>query len=295
LGEFDGQRITAGYQLTIHPLPFNNFHLAYLPKSLVPSPEIFASLKEIGRQYNCIFVKIEPNALPEEKAIKLLNDNCFLGRPLFTKYTFQIDLNLSEEQLLTNMKEKTRYNLRLAQKHGVVIHEDNSPQAFAAYLRLTQETTKRQRFFAHSPRYHQLMWETLQPPGLAHLLTATYQGKILVTWILFLFNNILYYPYGASSDENRETMASNLMMWEAIRWGKANNAKIFDLWGALGPNPNRRDPWYGFHRFKEGYGGKLVEFVGTYDFVIDNRFYSFYNTLDKARWKFLRFKSWLLS
>jgi lipid II:glycine glycyltransferase (peptidoglycan interpeptide bridge formation enzyme) len=139
------------------------------------------------------------------------------------------------------------------------------------------------------------MWETLQPPGLAHLLTATYQGKILVTWILFLFNNILYYPYGASSDENRETMASNLMMWEAIRWGKANNAKIFDLWGALGPNPNRRDPWYGFHRFKEGYGGKLVEFVGTYDFVIDNRFYSFYNTLDKARWKFLRFKSWLLS
>ena len=128
---------------------------------------------------------------------------------------------------------------------------------------------------------------------IAHLLIAYYQphetaGQIpLVAWILFLYKDVLYYPYGASSDQYKQTMASNLIMWEAMKWGKKHGAKLFDLWGALGPNPDPNHSWYGFHRFKEGYGGELVEFVGSYDLVINPLLYSVYNVLYPLRQKLL--------
>ena len=83
------------------------------------------------------------------------------------------------------------------------------------------------------------------------------------------------------------------MMWEAIRFGKNQGAKMFDMWGALGPNPNTHDSWYGFHRFKEGYGAKLVEFTGTYDLVLNPPLYPIYNLADKLRWTYLKLRSYI--
>lgn len=294
LGCFEEKKLLSAFQLTIHSTPYTPYTLGYFPKGGLPDKPMIDSLKKIAKEQNCLFIKLEPNVSPHSQTHEfLIETGCRPGRPLFTRYTFQIDLTRSEEELLAQMKEKTRYNVRLAQKSGVSVQEDNSPEAFATYLGLTHETTKRQGFYAHNEQYHQLMWEVLRPAGMAHLLTATYQGKILVTWILFLFNGVLYYPYGASSEENREVMASNLMMWEVIKWGKSHGAKIFDLWGALGPNPNPKDPWYGFHRFKEGYGGSLVEFLGTYDLVFNPLLYPVYNLADNLRWKFLKLRSYI--
>src|SRR5437667_9040390 len=98
------------------------------------------------------------------------------------------------------------------------------------------------------------MWETLKPKKIAHLFTAKYKGQVLTAWVLFVFKDTLYYPYGASSSQHREVMASNLMMWKAIRFGKKLGLKKFDMWGSLGTNPDRNDPWFGFHSFKEKYG-----------------------------------------
>jgi len=307
LGKFDDQKLIAGYQVTIHRLPFSSYSVGYFPKGPLPDKLIIDSLKKIGRAENCLFIKLEPNVVYHPQTDKFLIDNgCRLGRPLFTKYTFQIDLTQTEEQLLAKMKEKTRYNIRLAQKYGVKIEENNTSGAFEEYLRLTRETTKRQKFYAHGERYHRLMWETLRlrsgqalqdkPSGqalTAHLLTATFKKKIIVTWILFNFNSVVYYPYGASSLEYREAMASNLMMWEAMKWGKAHGAKMFDLWGALGPNPDPKDAWFGFHRFKEGYGANLVEFIGSYDLIINPYFYPFYTLADNLRWRYLKLRSYI--
>ena len=288
-GLYDGKKLVSGFQLTIHRLPLVSYTIGYLPKGPMPNEEMLKELMVVGKEHRCIFLKLEPNA-------EVLNHELRIGRyrlkqsphPLFTKYTFQLNLTKSEDELLGQMNSKTRYNLRLAQKKGVVVEEDNSDSAFAEYLRLTFETTKRQSFFAHDEAYHRLMWQILHPVGMAHLLTAKYQGKILVTWIVFLFNNILYYPYGASSSEHRDVMASNLMMWGAMRWGKEHGAKVFDLWGSLGPNPDPKDSWSGFHRFKEGYGPRHVEFMGSFDLVLNSLFYRVYNTMNMMRWLALK-------
>lgn len=292
-------KLTNGFQLTIHKIPYTPWSIGYLPKGHLPTEEVVEELIEIGQENNCIFIKIEPHVISSQSPNILISKYPNIlpsPRPLFTKYTFQIDLTRSEEELMAQMKEKTRYNVRLAQRHGVTVGEDNSPKAFETYLKLTAETTQRQKFYAHDEKYHRLLWETLHPSGIAHLLVAQFpvpnsQFPIpLAAWILFIFNKVLYYPYGASSSLHREVMASNLMMWEAIKFGKKMGCQTFDLWGSLGPNPDKNDPWYGFHRFKEGYGGKLMEFVGTYDLVLKPNLYKLYNLTEILRWKFLRFR-----
>jgi lipid II:glycine glycyltransferase (peptidoglycan interpeptide bridge formation enzyme) len=221
----------------------------------------------------------------------LLEHDCQVGRALFTPYTFILDLTKSEEDLLAQMKPKTRYNLRLAQKHGVQIVEDSTEAGFQDYLKLLKETTKRQGFYAHTENYQRKMWEKLQPTGIAHLIKAVWQGQVLVTWIVFNYKGRLFYPYGASSREHKELMASNLMMWEVIKLGKRWGCKLLDMWGALPPNPNPKDPWFGFHNFKEGYGGVHARFVGTFDLVIDPNLYKLYRIADRWRWRLLRLKA----
>lgn len=289
-------------QLTIHPVPRTSWTIGYLPKGTKPTPALIQALKTIGKEYNCIFIQLEPNIFYEDLAEKEL---LALGlrhaaHPLFTQYTFQLDLTQSEEELLKNMHSKTRYNIKVAQKHHVEITEETGPAAFETYWKLTEETTKRQGFYAHTKRYHELMWQTLgkkNPEGLeAHLFVGTYvpDGQTekvpLVTWVLFTFKDFLYYPYGASSQLYRNVMASNLMMWEAITFGKRHGLKTFDMWGSLGENPDTKDPWYGFHRLKMGYGPRLVKFVGSYDLVLQPFLYEGYKLADKVRWLLLRLR-----
>ncbi len=305
------------FQLTIHKIPHIPWTIGYLPKGNLPDEKLIEELKKIGKDNNCIFIQLEPNIRKDtkilsEKDIKKKSPNILISQypnirpsfhPLFTKYTFVLNLTKSEDELLEAMHPKTRYNIKVAQKHGVKIIEDNSDKAFEAYLKLTSETSKRQKFYAHTQGYHKLMWQALKIQNskfriqnldknklTAHLLVAKYKKETLVAWILFTFKDTLYYPYGASSDKHREAMASNLMMWETIKFGKKLGLKKFDMWGALGPNPDPKDPWYGFHRFKQGYGGELVEFVGSYDLVINPPLYNLYKVADKIRWAILRFK-----
>lgn len=292
---------TDSFQLSLHKIPNTPFNIGYLPKSEFPTKDLIEKLKEIGKRENCVFIQIEPNVEQDKNSkLKILKLGLSsAAHPLFTKYNFVLDITKSEEELLKNMHPKTRYNIRVAQRYGVDIVENNSDSAFENYIKLTRETTKRQKFFAHSEKYHRLMWETLKNKkskiknqnfgGLsAHLFTAKYEGKTLVAWIVFVFKDTIYYPYGASSSEHRETMASNLMMWEVIKSAKERGLKKFDMWGALGPQPDKNDPWYGFHRFKEGYGGKLVEYVGSYDLIIKSFWYELYKIADKVRWLILR-------
>ena len=277
------------YQITWHKIPKTKFFIGYCPKSAIPDKEALEAIKKEAEKKGAVLVKFEPNERNREKEIKkievLKKDFSFKeGKPLFTKYTFQLDISKSEEELLKNMHQKTRYNIRLAEKRGVRIVEDNSEQGFVEYWKLTEETTKRQKFFAHTKSYHQKMWQTMIRDGSGHILKAIYEGKVLTTWVLFELNGVLYYPYGASTEKNREVMASNLMMWEAIRLGKKHGCKMFDMWGSLGPVPDSKDPWFGFHRFKQGYGGELTEFVGTYDLVVRPALYQIYTMAEKLRW-----------
>lgn len=274
-------------QITLHRIPFTPYKIAAFIKGPKPTKKMLGELKEYARKENVIFIKFEPNYQKDEKTIKLLKENgCVPGKTLFTPTTFWIDLTKNEEELLKGFHSKTRYNIRYAERHGVKVKEDNSEKAFKKYLQLTGNTVERQGFYAHSAHYHRLMWECLYThlvkqgeKPIARLLTASYKGEILTTWIVFVWKNFLYYPYGASTDKHKNVQANSLIMWEAINYGKKLGLKTFDLWG--------REPGKGFTKFKEGYNPKIIEFLGTWD-LPTNFLYWPYRIAEVLRWTLLR-------
>ena len=291
-------------QITLHPLPLTNYQIGAFIKGPKPTAKMLTELKKLAKEKNLIYIKLEPNVIVnsnlksqdsklqvKNKAsiIKMLKKSGAVpGRTLFTPTSFWLDLTKSENELFQSFHPKTRYNIRLAQRKGVEVLEDNSQTAFERYLELTKETVKRQGFYAHTEKYHRLMWETLHlemikagKEPIARLLTARYKGQIITTWILFVWHDFLYYPYGASSSQYKNVMANNLVMWEAIRYGQRLKLKTFDLWG--------REPGKGFTRFKEGYRPQVVEFLGTWDLVNSPLYYP-YRLAETFRWLILRSK-----
>jgi lipid II:glycine glycyltransferase (peptidoglycan interpeptide bridge formation enzyme) len=278
--------------VTFHQLPLIGGTVGYLPKGALPTEDQLAILKELGQRHHAVFIKLEPSSPNDPEAVTfLLNKGLVPGRPLFTKYTFQLDLTPSEEDLFAKLESKTRYNVNVAYKKGVQIFENTTADGLEQHLKILKETTNRQGFYAHNPEYFRTMWQELKDKGMMRILEAHHEGKVLVSWIVFIFNNVLYYPYGASSSENRNVMASNLMMWEAIKYGKANGCTLFDMWGSLGPDPDKNHAWYGFHRFKKGYGGELIEFIGTFDYPLDYPKYQLFTILDTWRWRLLKLRA----
>ncbi|MDP3918120.1 MAG: peptidoglycan bridge formation glycyltransferase FemA/FemB family protein, partial [Candidatus Woesebacteria bacterium] len=211
--EWGNEILTTKYGIiTVHKIPLISYKIGIFEKGPAPTTTMLSDLKKIGKKNNLIFLKLEPNVEKNNSLINLLSKNAVQGKRLFTPTTFQIDLTKSEEELLKSFSSKTRYNIRLAEKHGVKIEINNSDEAFEKYLELTTETNKRQGFYSHTPRYHRLMWKHLKNK-IAHLSVATYKNEIISTWILFAHDGFLYYPYGASTDKYKEVMANNLMMW----------------------------------------------------------------------------------
>ncbi|MPM73285.1 hypothetical protein SDC9_120262 [bioreactor metagenome] len=298
LGFYQDGQLQKSIQVTFHKIPFLNRYIGYFPKGYTPDADQMAALQELAKKYQAIFIKLEPNSLrPLEQSDADNQQIQFLkkypiekGRALFTQYSFWLDLQPDEETLLANVTSKTRYNIRLAEKRGVRVYEDSSERGLEDYLAIQEETTKRQGFYAHSADYFRKLYAALKDSGIMHIFKAEYENQILVTWIVFVFNGVLYYPYGASRSIHRDVMASNLMMWEVIRFGKAQGCRGFDMWGALGPNPDEKDPWYGFHRFKKGYGAELIEFLGSFDLVNDDPIYKLYTLGETWRWRWLRFR-----
>ena len=112
--------------------------------------------------------------------------------------------------------------------------------------------------------------------GIAHIFVAFLGDEPLAAIELFVFKNKLYYPYGGSSDMHKNVKAMNLIIWEAIRFGKDGGAETFDLWGSLPEGYDKNDPWAGFSDFKKGYGTRFVESTVSYDLVANLFLYKLY-------------------
>lgn len=291
-------------QITLHRIPKTKYKIGLFAKGVKPTKSMLKQLKDLSKKENLIFIKLEPN-LParilslkgdqndeliinnQQSIIKLLKESgAIRGKPHFTPSTFWLDLTKTEDELMKSFHNKTRYNIRYAARKGVNVVEDNSDKAFEKYLELTRETVARQGFYAHTERYHRLMWQHLHHtpsithhPPIARLLTARYKKEIISAWVLFVWKDFLYYPYGASTHKHKNLMANNLMMWEAIRYGKSLGLRTFDFWG--------REIGKGYAKFKEGYSPQIVEFVGSWD-LVTSRLYWPYRAVDLLRWSLLK-------
>ncbi|KKQ38278.1 MAG: FemAB family protein [Candidatus Roizmanbacteria bacterium GW2011_GWA2_37_7] len=285
IGEFDQNTLINVFTMTVHSIPHTSFKIGYIPRSVLPSEKLLTFLTTYGKTNRFLFLKFEPYEIASDNSRRLIQNLRHTisnfqesAHPLFPKWTQTLDLSADEDTLLKNMKSKTRYNMRYAIRKGIMVREESNDKGFNVFSDLYFTTTKRQKYRGHDQSYHQAIWDGLKNK-YAHILVAYYNSMPLAAYELFLFKDRFYYPYGGSSPEHRELMASNLLMWEAIKLGKNLKAQTFDMWGSLPPSYDRNGKWSGFTRFKEGYGTEFVEFVGSYDLVINPVLYPLFSMM----------------
>lgn len=272
-----------GLLVTWHKIPLTPWRVGYVGKSSLPSLATIKKLEKEARMRGVITVRMEPDATKQEakRWLSAYQEILRPGRHYFTPTTFWLYLDKTEEEILAGMHPKGRYNIKLAQKHGVVVKEDGSNEALETFLDLMfAKTAKRHRFYARNLEYYRKLWAVLHRGGIAHLFTANYGGEVLAAWIVFKYDGRLYYPYGASSDNNKQVMAPSLLLWETVRWGKSQGCLVYDLWGA--------EKGRGYDRFKEQFGPARIELVGTWDVVVNPWLYPIYRLAEEMRWKVLR-------
>jgi lipid II:glycine glycyltransferase (peptidoglycan interpeptide bridge formation enzyme) len=196
-----------------------------------------------------------------------------------------IDLRPSEEELLARMKQKTRYNVRLAEKKGVAVRAGTTADLAALY-RMYAETSVRDGFVIRDEGYYQTVWQTfmsnvkspisnLQSPITIPLI-AEVDGEPVAGLFLFMFAGRAYYVYGMSRDSHREKMPTYLLQWEAMKRAKSAGCAVYDLWGA--PEIfDETDSMWGVYRFKEGLGGRVVRTLGAWDYAPNKFWYRMYS------------------
>lgn len=289
-GVFDKDKMVSAYTLSFHKIPKTNFSIGTILRGPKVDDQMVENIKKIAIKENAIFVKFEPDISIAESTMHFGSVK-LSPKEAFYPYTFLLDLEKTEEQLLKSMHSKTRYNIKVANRYGVEVKEATNDKGFEIYLKLLFDTTKRQGFYLHTKKYHRDLWKTLKETDMPHIILASYQGKVISAFMLFKIKDQLFYPYGSSLNIHRQVMAPTLLMWESVKLAKKLNCKKFDMWGCLGLDAKEGDNGFGFHRFKQGFGGDLFQYLGTYDLVIKPTLYYFYNLIDKYRWVFLRFKA----
>ena len=204
----------------------------------------------------------------------------FSGGQVQFRNSVLIDLLASEDEMLLRMKQKTRYNIRLAEKKGITVRSGTLDDLSMLY-RMYAETSVRDRFVIRNEGYYRTVWETFMRPAAQPLqpcaepLIAEFNGEPVAAIFMFRFAQRAYYLYGMSHAAHREKMPNYLLQWEAMKRAKSRGCTLYDLWGA--PDEfHEGDPLWGVYRFKEGLGGQVVRTVGAWDYPASPLWYKMY-------------------
>lgn len=181
--------------------------------------------------------------------------------------TVILDLRGSEEEILEGMHKKTRYNIRLAEKKGVVIREAE-PEELPRWYELYRITSERDKISIHPESYYRGLFSTSAdfPQYPVKLWLAEHEGQLLAGIITVKAGDRVTYLYGASSNEGRNLMPAYLLQWKAIQWAKDQGATSYDFFG-IPPTGEEGHPMHGLYRFKTGFGGVIHHRLGAWDRV----------------------------
>jgi peptidoglycan pentaglycine glycine transferase (the first glycine) len=188
--------------------------------------------------------------------------------------TVEIDLKPSEETILANMHQKTRYNIRLAERKGVKISKAAITDWPSIY-RLYAETATRDGFIIRPWDYYERVWNTLTQGEMATCLKAEIEGSLAAAIWVIGFGRKSHYLYGMSSSQHRDFMPNYLLQWRGIQLAKTQGRDVYDMWGA----PNEffsEDTLSGVFRFKQGFGGEVIRTLGAWDYPIRPNLYHLY-------------------
>jgi len=251
--------------------------MAYIPKGpafAVADPEVEGELWRAvhahARQARAVVLKVEPEWRDDEEVShSRLRERGFRpgSRTIQPRRTVIVDLQGDEDSLLARMKSKWRYNIRLSSRRGVMVRVAGH-ESLGTFYDLMTVTGARDGFAIHRRAYYERAYELFAAHGRVRLLIALCDDEPLAALMPFSFNRQAWYMYGASSNSGRELMPNHQLQWRAMQWARSEGCRQYDLWGISDVDAGGvEDGLGGIQRFKEGFGGEVVRYVGAYDYA----------------------------
>jgi len=279
LGVLADGELLASAVIIIKDLPIGQKYLycargpiaAAVPNKKEALESLFEEIKKLAGQAGAMFLRFEPI---EELSGLNLTFKAIKTLDIQPSKTLILDLSKTTDDLLKEMHQKTRYNINLADKKGVKIVAGDKAR-FAEFWDLLDQTSDRDKFTPHGINYYKAMIELEDSP--AKLYFAEYKGRPLATALVSFFGDTATYLHGGSSNESREVMAPYALQWQIVKLAKQMDYKHYDFHGI------DEEKWPGVTRFKKGFGGRELNYPGTFDLAYDQGWYNIYKMVRQVR------------
>ena len=243
----------------------------------------------LAKKYNAFVLRVEPDILKTDEkfrsiitknGFKIKDDSKDFKDEIQPRFVFRLNLKgKTEEQIFSELHQKTRYNVRLATKKGVVIKE-GTREDLKAFHEIMIETGERDNFIIRSLEYFEKMYDEMAPNHMK-LLMAYHEDKPISGIIPIMYGNKVWYLYGASSNKHRNLMPNYLLQWTMIQEAIARGADMYDFRGVSGV-VDESHPQYGLYRFKKGFNADFTEFIGEIYIPFKPIRYKLYKFSEKA-------------
>lgn len=278
------------------PILHNSFF--YVPRGPIvddPRSPAFSVLlnfvKSEARKMGAFMLKLETGVeVSDTRWISELERRGF--RPstqfLHIRNEWILDIRPSEKDILANMKEKWRYNIRLATRKGVTVREGHGREDLETFHRLLEETAERDHFYIHDVDHFGLLMKLYEQDDRVALLIAEHEGNAVATIVLMRAGKWCWYRYGASSSKTRSLMPNHLLQWTGMQWAKAHGCEYYNFLGipnSLEEPEAHNDPLWGVYTFKRGFNGFSRLSLPGYDLPYNPLLYQAYRSM-------LEFKNW---
>ena len=256
-----------------------------LPTDATDAAELYAAFIEFVRTkrqaapYCVTHMRMEPRWID----LPAFLADCRQAKSWFEpRTTLMVDLQLTESELLAQMKPKGRYNIRLAERHGVVVRSDCTDGGVEEFLSLYGQTIERQRIRGEGSSYLRALCNRSVAAHSAEIFFAEHEGQRLATALVVYSGDRATYLFGGSSEKKRQVMATYALHFEAMKNARRRQCRWYDFYG-ISPPDGRFHKWDAITKFKRKFGGHEFNFVPSLDIVFDEKGYQRYRKRSSAR------------
>ncbi|MBQ6266186.1 MAG: peptidoglycan bridge formation glycyltransferase FemA/FemB family protein [Clostridia bacterium] len=276
----DAGEITGALGVLLRKISGLPYHMMYAPRGPVCDFDDAATFNALidaakaeGKKYNAYELKIDKDVPAENETYRAMTaqagfrckDRTLDFEDFQCRFVFRIALGgRTEDEVFASFHSKHRYNIRVARKHNVEVRLCGS-EAADAFFAIMEVTGERDHFAIRSAAYFAIILDVFGEN--ARLYMAYYEGKPIAGTLAVRWGDKVWYFYGGSLNEHRNVMPNYLLQWEMIRWAIESGCAIYDFRGVSG-NLDESNPLYGLYRFKKGFNGDFIEFMGEMDLIL---------------------------
>jgi len=243
-------------------------------------------IKQIAKENNSIFYRLELNVLSAlGSRLLALSQNFHKSfEEMQPEHNWVLNIDQSEEEILTGMKQKGRYNIKIAENAGIKVtsSSESDSKELKEFYKQYSATGKRHKISYRGPEYFTSLLAIFGKSDYARAYTAWHGEKALASAIILFYGQSALYLYGGSSDIDRNLMAPYLLHWQIIKDAKERDLKEYNFLG-IAPTDDEKHPWAGITRFKKQFGGEQIDIAGSFDLPLRPIEYQAFKIAERIR------------